>query len=205
MDAFIKGLLAGIPIALSFGPGFLLLFQASLNHGHRTGLLILSGIVAGDILLIFLGYYGLGQFLAGLDGLYLGFAAAAILCAFGVTALSKKQSVTPIPTGGGRSLPQLSSSKALLKGLAINMTNPFNFIFWMGVITVAASTFGGGSNRFYAFFAGLGLMTIGADMLKIFLSGWLRNILKPRLLLIVNKLVGVLFLVAGGYILVRVL
>ncbi len=205
MDAFIKGLLAGIPIAISFGPGFLLLFQASINHGHRTGLYILSGIVTGDFLLILLGYVGLGRFITGLGGIYTGLAAAAILFSFGIAALLKKHDPHQLDVEKNGEMRRLSHSGAFFKGLLINLTNPINFLFWMGVIALAASSFGAGSKRFYAFFAGLALMTVGADVLKIFLSGVLRKVLKPRVLLWINKIIGALFLIAGCYILIRVL
>lgn len=205
MDAFIKGLLAGIPIAISFGPGFLLLFQASINHGHRTGLYILTGIVAGDFLLILLGFVGLGRFITSLGGIYAGLAAAAILFLFGIAALLKKHDSHQLTIRKKGEVQRLSIAGAFFKGLLINLTNPVNFLFWMGIIALAASSFGSGSKRFYAFFAGLALMTVGADVLKILLSGFLRKILKASVLLWINKIVGILFLIAGCYILIRVL
>jgi len=63
MNAFVHGLLLGLTITISFGPGFVAIFQTNIGKGYISGMILATGILLSDILLISLSYMGMAEFI----------------------------------------------------------------------------------------------------------------------------------------------
>ena len=143
MDAFFKGFIAGIPIALSLGPGFLALFQSSLERGYKTGLWMLAGILVGDMMLIVAGYFGLGMLVTHPGNrMIMGVVASVILILMGIFSLIKNPKALEVKGKRNDVSGRIQPASLWMKGFLLNLSNPFNLIFWMGVLAISGTTSG---------------------------------------------------------------
>lgn len=207
MNAFIEGAVAGLALAISFGPGFIALVQSSVNHGFRNGMMMLAGIAAGDIMLIVAGYSGFAPLLKTIGESRAGLATGAVvLMMFGAASIFGKKKTNPVIISKKKEAERPGIKWSLVgKGLILNLGNPLNFIFWLGVLVIAGNNFGTGSTDFFRFFGGLLTVSVSADLLKCALSDRLGRVLKPSAINLISKLAGVVFVAAGVYLAVRII
>jgi len=207
MNAFIEGSVAGLALAVSFGPGFVALMQSSVNHGFRNGMMMLAGIAGGDMLLIGAGYLGFAPLLKTIGESRAGLAIGAIvLIIFGITSFfGKPKADQPAITTKKEIVKSKLKWSLIGRGLILNLSNPLNFIFWLGVLVIAGNNFGTGSPGFFSFFGGLLTVSVGSDLLKCALSDRLRLILKPSVINLIGKIAGVIFIAAGIYLAIRII
>lgn len=201
---------AGLALAISFGPGFIALMQASLSNGMRGGLTLLAGIVLGDLLLIALGYWGFAPYLQAIGESKIGLiVGATVLLLFGTITLrkaylqKKENGNNPVIESNKNWLKTQPVSMNILKGLALNLSNPLNFLFWVGILIISGNSYGTGSSDFFSFLAGITTLSIAADLLKCSVSHILRKKLKQKHLRHIEQISALLFLAAGVFLLTR--
>jgi len=228
MTAFFSGILLGFAITLSFGPGFIALFQTSLSRGLNAGILLATGMVLSDMALVCISYFGLSELIPKEDYRFLGMVAGIILIIMGGISLFKRPELiaesktvsgsksTLISPGkfhatlernpGPGFRPQVNTNlfKFLLKGFIINIVNPFSLIFWVGIIAFAARNWGLGNSNVFLFLSGVFVTAFSSDILKCYLSGKLRRILAANTIHWITQAMGILFIGIGFFIIYKV-
>ena len=202
MGAFFKGILMGLTITVSLGPGFIALFQTSITRGVKAGFVLAVGILISDLTLISFSYLGLASLVQHGNTQILGTIAGFILIITGLIPIIRK---SPLNLNDPKQLPDLKSSlpALILKGFILNVANPFCLIFWIGIIGFAASTYGIHSYGFFIFFAGLIITAFTSDLLKCYLSGFFRKILKPKVINLLNNIIGAILILIGVLIIYK--
>jgi threonine/homoserine/homoserine lactone efflux protein len=202
MNAFLLGVIFGLSITISIGPGFMALFQTSLVRGLSAGIILASGMLLSDITLVSISYFGLSEMILGWDDRIMGVIAGLILIIMGGISLFKPgvPSLELKPAIGSQNKPAL----LLFKGFLLNIANPFSFIFWIGIVGFAAKNWGLHSHNVLQFFAGVFLTAFSTDLLKCYLSGLLRKVLASHAILWINKGMGVVFIGVGLFIIYKV-
>jgi threonine/homoserine/homoserine lactone efflux protein len=203
MSAFQQGILMGFAITLSFGPGFIALFQTSILRGVKAGFILAVGILASDLVLIGISYLGLARLFHYSNFLVLGIVAGIIFIAIGGVSFYRKpvdNLKLPEPLTDLRS----SMPSLLTKGFFLNIVNPFSLIFWFGIMGFAANRYEIKSDKFFMFFTGLLATAFISDLLKCYLSGALRNLANFTAILYLNKLIGLVFVIIGFIIIYKV-
>lgn len=210
--AILQGYLIGLSFAIFLGPVFFTLLQSTLQRGRLSGMMVALGILTSDMIGVFVCLLAIGVLtsdaLASLgihitqadiessgNRFYIGLAGSVILCTLGFSYLLK---------------PNIKSTKvdvsfigllgAFTKGFLVNFVNPFVFAVWTTVITNAATKFGYG-NDLYLYISGSFLGILTTDMLKVLLADKLKPLLNPQILLIVFRVIGLLLVASGGYVL----
>lgn len=203
--ALIEGLVLGLTLAFLVGPGFISLVQTSISRGIYAGIQFATGIALSDLFLIGLSYFGLLQ-LFGSDRQYLvlGIIGGSVLIIFGIINFQRKYSIPSpvnlkIPATGGRFFKHLS------KGFFLNITNPFLLIFWVSVSGIASAKYGIPSAEINVFFIATLAAIFGTDILKVFVSQKIRQYLSIRILTLINRVVGVILILFGAILIIRVL
>ena len=127
MNAFFIGIAIGFTITISFGPGFMALFQTSLVRGHAAGFVFATGMLLSDLLLVSICYLGLPELILKGDNRIMGTIAGLILNITGILSLFRKPPRTVVSI----KVPGLYNSFGTLfiKGFLINIANPFSLIF----------------------------------------------------------------------------
>ncbi len=204
MHPFFQGILMGLTVTVSIGPGFMALFQTSMMRGVKAGFVLAIGILISDLVLISISYFGLSNLVVKGNSLVLGIIAGLILIISGAFTVFRKFSINLNNPG---SLPDLHGRLPILlvKGFLLNIANPFVLIFWIGIMGFAASNYGMHSYGFFIFFLGLISTAFSSDLMKCYLSGFLKKALGPKTITIINKVIGVVFIAIGIFVICKVL
>ncbi|HEY4787581.1 MAG TPA: LysE family transporter [Bacteroidales bacterium] len=203
MKPLLQGILMGLTVTVSFGPGFIALFQTSIVRGVKAGIVLAIGILLSDLVLISISYFGLSSLIVKGNTVTLGIIAGSILILSGSYSVFRSPSVN---LASQTKLPDLQSRLPILlmKGFLLNIANPFVLIFWIGIMGFAASNYGMHSYGFFIFFLGLLSTAFSSDLMKCYLSSFLKNRLSPKTITLVNKTIGAIFIAIGIFIICKV-
>ena len=139
MVPFFHGLLFGSVLIFVFGPTFFALIQTSIQQGVKSSLLFVLGAFLIDLLYVTVSLYGLSDLFNNPEtvGLRNRITMVAMLGA-GIYYWFKK----PYHPGKKMIISPLNTSfKYFLKGVVINLLNPFLLIFWISLISVAEANY----------------------------------------------------------------
>jgi len=205
VEVFFQGVLFGLALTVMVGPIFFALLQTGIEEGFRAGLKVGFGIWTSDLIYISICYIGLSYVmeLVKWDNFefYLGTIGGFILLAVGIGGLISK----PIPYEGGKAIIKNSSTLALwLKGFTINTVNPFTFMFWISTMSTVVLKDEFNRGDVVIFFSAILGTIIVTDCIKIYLAKWIRNRMNDKYLLWIRRGGGIVFIVFGIVLFLRV-
>ncbi|MBE0641757.1 MAG: LysE family transporter [Bacteroidales bacterium] len=200
MAPLLEGILLGLTLAILLGPAFFTLLQTALLRGFRSGAVLAAGIFLSDITLVYLSTIGAQQVIdnKGIH-LYFGIIGGIVLMGIGIYTFTRK-----VLTSKGNEVPDVKLPGPLtylFKGFFLNFTNPFLWIFWVSVVISVSSNYGINTPDMFVFFAGLLSTILITDLLKSYGAHLISGMLNPRVLTIINRVVGI-FLVFFGILLI---
>ncbi len=200
MKVILSGFLFGLTIAFSFGPGFWALLQETINKGFGRGMLFLTGFFLSDFTFMLIALFLAKSFASGLaNSIWLGYIASIVLVSFGIITLLKKKDKTI--NINKKELPlYIKHIGNVLRGYLFNSSNPFNLLFWLGIVTLSSSSYGLNTFNMYMFMTTIFITSFALDVLKCFFASRLQKILNEKFLFLINKLVGVVMICSGFFI-----
>lgn len=211
VDAFLKGLAISLLLIFSVGPVIFTTIKQTINHGRRGGFSFITGVWVSDIIWIILSN-GFSEVIKKLlvFEVPIGIAGCCFLIGMGIYfAFIKKikprrlQEAVEIagdeytPTGKKTNYFAIMSS-----GFIINTINPGVISFWV----FWAATLAAGSNlnqRIIIFATCMGINML-ADVGKVMGAGYIGKKLSDRVILIINRVSGALYLVFALAILIGI-
>ncbi|MEL6925155.1 MAG: LysE family translocator [Bacteroidota bacterium] len=200
-----KGLLTGLLLAVLVGPLLFALVQEGLEKGLRAGMAVGLGIWVSDFLFIigtWLGVSVVANMLQSTTFQWLLAGLGSIVLFF--IGLGTLWSQAPVyKTDVAHSSTSFSYGALWLKGFLINTINPFTIAFWASLMTTVVFAPSGHLTKVDA---GIYLSTIlctiiTTDTLKVLLAKKIRPYMKPRYILMVRRVVGVVLIGFGIYML----
>lgn len=198
MEIILKGIVSGLVLALMIGPVFFTIIQTSIERGFRCGVLVSFGVSLSDALYITLSYLGLSQIVENEQlKIYLTYGGGTMLVAFGLYYLfiKNKQLLLRDPQ---QLLKTRSAWRYVAKGFLINGMTPMMLIFWIGTVSVATTELGYNTTEdALLFFTGIVFTVFTTDVLKAKLADKLRHLLTPRLIRILNTVLGIVLIIFG--------
>lgn len=223
----LQGILLGISLSFMVGPLLFAILQAGVERGFRAGLAVAGGIWASDVLYMLVVLYGL-EALAAMTALpgfrfWAGLAGGALLVAFGLGNLfsnrlkaqgspaNTKHSDGFVPPDSTRlELSPLPSSPGIylryfLRGFLLNTVNPFTVFFWLGIAGAVLIPNGWNNVEILIFFGGMLGTLVVTDTLKAYTAKRVRGFLTPEHTRWVRVGIGILLIVFGVVLAVRVL
>jgi threonine/homoserine/homoserine lactone efflux protein len=208
IEGLFSGILLGLTMAIMLGPALFSLLQTSIHRGFKAGMFMAMGIFASDCLLVALSYLGVSSIITEPENTVLfGIIGGCVMIVFGLFTFKKKTNIktdddddidTPVP------LEKVKPLKYMAKGFALNILNPFLLIFWMGWMAYVGNTYGPRSPEIAIFFGGTLTTVLSTDLLKCFIAGKIKQYLKPRVITIVNYILGATLIILGIYMILRV-
>jgi threonine/homoserine/homoserine lactone efflux protein len=198
IEIVLKGIASGILLALLIGPVFFTIIQTSIERGFRSGFFVALGVSLSDTVYIFLSYLGLSQaFNNTTFQTVLTYGGGAMLLGFGGYYLFVKSkrmmnySLTNIP-------PERSPFRLAAKGFIINGLSPMVLIFWIGTVGIATSELGyTNPSDAIVFFTSIIITVFTTDVCKAKLADKLRSLITPRLVRILNIVLGIVLIIFG--------
>lgn len=202
MNPFLEGAIIGLTLAVLLGPAMFSLIQISIHRGFRSGAMLALGIFLSDLALVYLSFMGATQILLNENNRFLfGFISGMILVSYGIVALTRK--IETSANGDQVIKNETNRFKYILKGFFLNITNPFVWIFWMGLTVGVTSNYGEEAPRITVFFAGVLFTILATDIIKVLVAKAIKGMLKPAVIRRMNQVVGVLLIVFGVVLIVR--
>ena len=208
MSPYLKGVIVGLAFAVLLGPALFALIQTSIHRGFKSGLFFAIGIFISDLTAIILCYLGASQILGSdpRENFLFGIIGGIILIIFGTVTYTRKvydkskvNNVKEIKTN----TPKLYIY--VLKGFFLNIANPGMWFIWVTVIVSIGSNYGINTKSIFAFLFGILSTILGTDILKCFIANKLKQSLKPTVMLWMNRIVGILLIAFGAYLIINVL
>lgn len=199
--AFLKGFGTGLAMIVFLGPVFFTLLKTTLNNGLKGGMLVAAGIIASDIICVFLCSFGAIPFFKNPDNqLWLGIAGFVILCGLGLKYLFKPA----VYSENNHNIPSGNAATFFAKGFVVNFVNPFVFLVWIGVIGFARMKYGLTWELAVFLFAVL-LAIFTTDILKVVFAHRIKSLLKPEYLRNTYRVIGIVLIIFGVRMLWKVL
>lgn len=197
IEVIFNGVELGIVLTFLVGPVFFAILQTSIERGFWRGVLVALGVSLSDILYVIICYFGLAQVMADSSlKVYLAYGGGILLISFGLYQLAVKS--RSLPADPERPMVVKRFYRYTIKGFLINGMTPMVLFFWIGAVSLATVDFGYSKNgEFALFFASVLVTVLMTDILKAFLADKLRRLLTPKLLMIMNIILGVVLIFFG--------
>jgi threonine/homoserine/homoserine lactone efflux protein len=204
METIIEGVVLGLTLSIffGFGPALVAEIQTSILRGFWAAVLLAFGVFLSDAAVVALGFIGAVQIFEN-NKLLLGLIGGITLIIFGIVTYRRK-AVIDVDSHN----PELKQSEPyfftyILKGFFINFTNPFIWIFWMGVVVGFTAHFSGEILLLVVFFT----ITLGTvflfDVLKIFSAYKIKKYIQTHNIVWINRIAGIGLVIFGIYLVIR--
>lgn len=204
----IEDVLSAIPFGffLSFmiGPVFFILLETSVVKGFRAAIVFDLGVVLADIVFILIAYFSSYRLIASIKGdpaLYV--FGGLIMLTYGIISFVKnrKESRKSIDEEDPKELAKNNYFSLFIKGFFLNFINIGVLGFWLAILITIGPQLELKSSRMFTFFTTLILTYFITDIFKILLAKQLRNKLNPRNILLIKKIISIVLIVSGIFLL----
>jgi len=204
MSYIIEGLILGLGLAISLGPIFITLTQASIDRGIKAGLTVGAGIWISDIIFISFFYNFINKLSETIESpsfiFWMGISGAIVLFLFGLYMIVSKPSLNY----NDEKLTAKNYIGFFLTGFTVNSVNPFTFVYWMGVISTYKIGQQIPNNSLMLILLTILIVIILSDAAKVFLAHKLKSAMTPQVINRVFNFSGVMLISFGVYMLFRV-
>lgn len=204
MHTIFEGIILGLTLAIffGFGPALVALIQTSIHRGLWPAFQLAFGIFLSDVTLVSLGFFGavriFDEYKSGL-----GFLGGIILILFGIVTYRRKVVLDIEGNNSNEKHHGPGFLTYVFKGFLINFTNPFIWIFWMGVVVGFTTNYQGDEFLLVSFFAAaLGTVFI-MDLLKSFSAYQIKRYLQTHSIIWINRFAGIGLVLFGCYLVLR--
>ena len=212
VDVVLKGLAIGLLLIFSVGPVIFTTIKQSINHGRRGGFSFIAGVWLSDIIWVVLSN-GLSEAIKVLLDFKrpIGIAGCCFLIGMGIyfaflKKIEPRRLQEPTEIAGDEITPagkRTNYFAILSSGFIINTLNPAVISFWVLMAASLASVYSL-HDRIIIFSTCLGV-TILADVGKVMGAGYIGKRLSDRVILLINRISGILYLVFGVVILAGII
>lgn len=200
----------GLVLSISVGPIIFAIIRQSVLNGYKNGLFFVLGVSLSDITVVMICNVFSQLFQSAMaHEKVIGIVGSVFLFIIGLYNLFFKKVMNEQEI---RECETKQTSRALVSsffsGYFMNILNPGVFIFWFAssaaLMSAASSSEHPLRYRVTSFVTCL-IFVLCGDILKVFLSGKIRNRLTPHNIHLINRLSGLIMIVFGIILLVGVM
>ena len=207
MNPFLQGIIVGLTFAVLLGPAFFSLIQTSIQRGFRSGFFLAIGIFFSDFTALILTYFGAIQFL-GTDpreNSLFSIIGGIILIIFGTYTFIRKTGNPPSEENGSKTNKPSPFYVYIIKGFFLNAANPGMWFVWITVVVSISARFGVNNEDIYIFLGGALGTIFATDVLKCFISHQIKHFLNLKVMIWMNRIVGIILIGFGTYLIINIL
>lgn len=205
MEFITEGILLGLFLAISMGPIFVTLTQASIEKGAMAGLTVGFGVWVSDIIILGFSLLTIGRINKVVNGesfqFWMGASGAIVLFIFGLMLIFKK----PVMSEDQEMISMKNFATLFTKGFLINTINPFTFIFWLSVLSTYMIGRKISQQDLSILLFTIMCMIIFSDSVKVFLAKSIRKEIEYKHLVIISRAAGIGLIIFAGVMLYRVM
>ena len=207
-EAFVKGLAISLLLIFSVGPVIFTIIKQSINHGRKGGFSFIIGVWISDLIWVVLSN-GFSEVLKSLlvFEVPIGIAGCCFLFGIGIyfafiKKIEPRRLQEPVEIAGDEYTPTGKKTNyfaIMSSGFIINTINPAVISFWVFMAASLAAAYSL-YERIIIFSTCLAVNMI-ADVGKVMGAGYIGKKLSDRVILIINRVSGALYLLFGAVIL----
>ncbi len=203
MHPLLQGIILGLTLSALLGPALFTLLQTSIHRGLKSGIILAFGIFLSDVSVVYLALLGALQLINQKNNYIIaGLLGGLILIGFGIYTFLHKIHIDE--NNKAIEVRVAGPLTYVLKGYFLNIMNPFVWFFWISAVVGVSSTYGDDKHGIILFFIGTLSTVFGSDVLKVFIANRIKEKLKANILVRVNHFVGLLLIVFGVFLIIRV-
>lgn len=201
LDPIISGISFGLLLAIMLGPVFFTLLQTSLHEGFKAGVHLAFGVLLSDATLIAVCYFFASK-LNMLDQyrITMGWIGGILMIGFGLFNFFRKVKIKEVDDNK-----KTVHAKFMLKGYLLNIINPAVLLFWLGIVSVMSVKEHYTKTHELFFFGSLLGTVFVTDLLKSYVANRIKNLLKPEVMLWINRIIGAVLIGFGLNMIYKVL
>lgn len=212
IDALLKGLAISLLLIFSVGPVIFTTIKQTINHGRRGGFSFIIGVWISDVIWVVLSN-GFSEAIKTLLDfkIPIGISGCIFLIGMGIyfvfiKKIEPRRLQEPVEIAGDEYTPTGKKTNyfaIMSSGFIINTLNPAVISFWVIMAASLASVYSF-NDRIIIFTTCLGVNML-ADVGKVLGAGYIGKKLSDRVILIINRASGVLYLAFGFVILAGII
>lgn len=199
-----------LALVVNMGPAFITLVQTSLHRGFRSAAWFATGVILNDAMVVSLCILTSVQVVmkSSFEAALACIGAGVILLLFGIFTYRRKvKERDAYIEKKSQEFIEAKDDKPswivfLGKGFALNILNPFVWLFWFSAVAIVAGNMGGNKVSTIVFFALILGTTYALELLKAWGAAKLKKFLNAERTTLMNKVAGVLLMLCGTYFIV---
>ncbi|HTB52619.1 MAG TPA: LysE family transporter [Ferruginibacter sp.] len=203
LKAILQGLGISMILLFSVGPVIFAIIKQSITNGRAGGFSFVAGVWASDLLWVILSN-AFSQLVSELLSIQntISFVGSLFLIGMGVFFFFFKKQKLRSEQEASIKITSGTHARLALSGFLINTLNPAVILFWLTTAT-ALSLNNSVQDRVIIFSTCL-ILNMSADALKVILAGKLRDKLTDRIIGLINRFSGLLFMIFGLVLMINV-
>ncbi|XOV66596.1 MAG: LysE family translocator [Fluviicola sp.] len=204
MDLLLKGIATGLLLSIMVGPVFFVLLETSIRKGVKSALAVDLGVLISDIVYIVIAFVFFQQvkdLSTGDDNSVVRLVGGGLLLLYGIYTFFKKVKKTDAVKELDTTQSRAGYAMLALKGFLLNMMNPLVVFYWFSVMTLNSGDEHSSDGSMILFLTIILTTFFSIDFLKIIGAKRLRKLITPKLMMGLNRMVGIVF-VAFGLVLI---
>lgn len=203
MDLILKGIVTGFILSIMIGPVFFVLLETSIRRGIRAAIAFDLGVLLNDIVYIsiaFVFYQQVAELSEGEENSIVRLIGGVLFLIYGVYNFFFKKVEEHHADVKLNEVRNMKDYFLLgLKGFLLNLANPLVVFYWFSVMTLGVkdAAEGGGNTTMIIFFVTILTTFFSIDFLKILGAKKLQPLVTTKLLIGLNRLIGIVFFCFG--------
>lgn len=200
MELLLKGVATGLLLSIMIGPVFFVLLETSIRKGIKSALAIDFGVFLSDVVYIiiaFVFFQQVAELAKGNDNSVLRLVGGILFLVYGTYNFFKKIKPAKVSKEFETSTTMAGYAVLALKGFLLNFMNPLVVFYWVSVMTLGAEEGESRDSSMILYLSYILVTFFTIDFLKIIGAKRLRAVITPKIMMGLNRMVGVVFLGFG--------
>lgn len=204
LNDIISAIPLGFFLSFMIGPVFFVLLETSVVKGFRAAIIFDLGVVLADIIFILIAYFSSYRLIQSIkDDPALFIFGGLVMLTYGIISFVKnrKESKKGVDEEDPKELAKNNYFSLFIKGFFLNFINIGVLGFWLAILITVGPQLELKASRMITFFATLIITYFVTDIFKILLAKQLRNKLNPHNILLIKKLISIVLIISGIFLL----
>lgn len=204
LNDIISAIPLGFFLSFMIGPVFFVLLETSVVKGFRAAIIFDLGVVLADIIFILIAYFSSYRLIQSIkDDPALFIFGGLVMLTYGIISFVKnrKESKKGIDEEDPTELAKNNYFTLFIKGFFLNFINIGVLGFWLAILITVGPQMELKASRMITFFSTLVLTYFVTDIFKILLAKQLRNKLNPHNILLIKKVISIVLIISGVFLL----
>ena len=200
LQALLYAVPLGITLSFAAGPIFFVIIETSISQGRTKALMLDLGAIIADIIFILIAFYGSQSLLSSLkNNIWVAGISGVGVIGFGAYYVFKSGI-----SGQFQNRTALSRKRLFFfKGFLLNFLNVGVLFYWIATTLAISPLLDHEPRNMLVFYLAILFFYLVVDVFKIYFANKFKERLKGRKIQVVEKIIGIVLILFGIYIVVR--